>query len=88
MYHSQEEDRLLVYGELGNYSITGIEIQFNRHKFKYVYVYYLPSGKIRRELKNPPCCLGKQEELVINLTKYVWQPDAFLCICTGCPQWS
>ena len=45
MSQLQEEDRVLVYGELGNYSITGIEIQFNRHKFKYVYVYYLPSGE-------------------------------------------
>ncbi len=40
----REEDRTLEYGELGNYSITGIEIHFIRHKLKYMYVYYLPSG--------------------------------------------
>ena len=32
------------YGELGNFSITGIEIVFTRHRLKYLYVYYLPSG--------------------------------------------
>ena len=36
--------RVLVYGEIGNFSITGIEIKFVRHKGKYLYVYYLPSG--------------------------------------------
>ena len=36
--------RVLIYQELGNFSITGIEISFKRHKFKYIYVYYLPSG--------------------------------------------
>ncbi|TRY78448.1 hypothetical protein TCAL_14393 [Tigriopus californicus] len=39
-----EDDRILPYGELGNYSITGIEITFTRHKLKYLIVYYLPSG--------------------------------------------
>lgn len=32
------------FGKIGNYSITGIEINFVRHKLKYLYVYYLPSG--------------------------------------------
>ena len=36
--------RILIYPQLGNFSITGIEISFIRHKFKYIYVYYLPSG--------------------------------------------
>ena len=36
--------RVLEYGELGNFSITGIEIVFARHRLKYLYVYYLPSG--------------------------------------------
>ena len=40
----REEDRILPYGELGNYSITGVEIYFARHKMKYMYIYYLPSG--------------------------------------------
>lgn len=40
----KEKDRILPYGELGNFSITGIEIKFTRHKLKYLYVYYLPSG--------------------------------------------
>ena len=39
-----EKDRILIYGAMGNYSITGIEITFTRHKLKYLYVYYLPSG--------------------------------------------
>ena len=41
-----EKDRILYYGELGNYSITGVEIRFTRHKLKYMYMYYLPSGKL------------------------------------------
>ena len=40
----QEKDRVLPYGDLGNFSITGVEIIFTRHKLKYLYVYYLPSG--------------------------------------------
>ncbi len=40
----REKDRILEYGELGNFSITGIEIMFTRHKLKYFVVYYLPSG--------------------------------------------
>ena len=39
-----KKDRILQYGELGNYSITGIEIIFTRHKLKYMYMFYLPSG--------------------------------------------
>ena len=33
-----------MYGDLGNFSITGIELNLKRHKLKYLYVYYLPSG--------------------------------------------
>ena len=40
----REKDRILPYGDLGNYSITGIEIIFTRHKLKYMYMFYLPSG--------------------------------------------
>ena len=39
-----EIHRVLIYGDLGNFSITGIEINFKRHSVKYLYVYYLPSG--------------------------------------------
>ena len=41
-----EKDRTLPFGEMGNYSITGIEIHFTRHKLKYMYMYYLPSGML------------------------------------------
>ena len=44
----KEKDRILPFGELGNYSITGIEIHFTRHKLKYMYMYYLPSGNIAK----------------------------------------
>ncbi len=40
----RESDRILPYGDLGNFSVTGIEIRFTRHKLKYLYMYYLPSG--------------------------------------------
>ncbi len=36
--------RMLPYGDMGNFSLTGVEIMFTRHKLKYLYVYYLPSG--------------------------------------------
>ena len=39
-----ENDRILSYGDLGDFSITGVEIIFTRHKLKYMYMYYLPSG--------------------------------------------
>ena len=50
LFDFQEEDRFLAYGGV-NYSITGIEIEFKRHKFKYVYVYYLPSGKMNQHYR-------------------------------------
>jgi hypothetical protein len=40
----KQADRILPYGDLGNYSITGVELHFIRHKLKYMYMYYLPSG--------------------------------------------
>lgn len=43
-----EEYRILSWEGLGNYSITGIEIIFTRHKLKYMYMYYLPSGIAKR----------------------------------------
>ena len=43
-----EEFRILSWEGLGNYSITGIEIIFTRHKLKYMYMYYLPSGIAKR----------------------------------------
>ena len=44
----REDDRILFYGDMGNYSISGIEIHFTRHKLKYMYMYYLPSGKTKK----------------------------------------
>ena len=41
-----EKDRVLSYGDLGDFSLTGVEIIFTRHKLKYMYMYYLPSGKL------------------------------------------
>ena len=40
-----EKDRILPFGDLGDFSLTGVEIIFTRHKLKYMYMYYLPSGK-------------------------------------------
>ena len=48
----REDDRILFYGDMGNYSISGIEIHFTRHKLKYMYMYYLPSGKTKKILSN------------------------------------
>lgn len=41
----QEKNRILDFGSMGNFSVTGIDIHFTRHKLKYMYMYYLPSGK-------------------------------------------
>ena len=48
----REDDRILFYGDMGNYSISGIEIHFTRHKLKYMYMYYLPSGKTKKFSSN------------------------------------
>ena len=58
MTQLDEKDRILYYGELGNYSITGVEIRFTRHKLKYMYMYYLPSGKYRKNSEK----IGKNRE--------------------------
>ena len=44
-----EKDRILSYADLGDFSITGVEIIFTRHKLKYMYMYYLPSGKFHQD---------------------------------------
>ena len=51
-----EKDRILSYGDLGDFSITGVEIIFTRHKLKYMYMYYLPSGKFHQDCVK---CLSK-----------------------------
>ena len=43
-----EKDRILPFGDLGDFSLTGVEIIFTRHKLKYMYKYYLPSGKWKK----------------------------------------
>ena len=35
-----EKDRILPFGDLGDFSLTGVEIIFTRHKLKYMYMYY------------------------------------------------
>lgn len=40
----KEQDRILAYGDAGNYSITGFEMKMTRNVAKYLYIYYLPSG--------------------------------------------
>ncbi|XP_040573179.1 glycine receptor subunit alpha-4 [Lepeophtheirus salmonis] len=37
-------DRIINYGETGNYSLTGFEMTLTRNMAKYLYIYYLPSG--------------------------------------------
>merc|ERR1712038_1644979 len=37
-------DKVLAYGDSGNYSITGFQMTLTRNVAKYLYIYYLPSG--------------------------------------------
>ena len=37
-------DFILDYGELGNFSVAGFEMQLRRHVSHYLITYYLPSG--------------------------------------------
>jgi hypothetical protein len=37
-------DRIVPYGDAGNYSVTGFEMKLVRNVAKYLYIYYLPSG--------------------------------------------
>ena len=39
-------DRILSYGELGNFSVAGFEMVLQRHISHYLITYYLPSGRI------------------------------------------
>ena len=39
-----EEDRLLVFGSLGNFSLAGFELVLSRYVSTYIITYYLPSG--------------------------------------------
>ena len=62
----KEKDRILQYGELGNFSITGIEIIFTRHKLKYMYMFYLPSGNYTIYMYNLNiiCSMGFQKKKI------------------------
>merc|ERR1712037_231445 len=39
-----ENDTMLLYGDMGNYSIGGFQFKFKRHMGKYVWNYHFPSG--------------------------------------------
>ena len=40
----KEEDRIYVWLDIGNYSLTGFEMHFSRNYIKYVVNFFLPSG--------------------------------------------
>jgi len=40
----ENPDRILSYGELGNFSVAGFEMVLERHLSHYIITYYLPSG--------------------------------------------
>ena len=40
----ETQDRILSYGELGNFSVAGFEMVLERHLSHYLITYYLPSG--------------------------------------------
>ena len=40
------DDRILSYGELGNFSVAGFEMVLQRHISHYLITYYLPSGRM------------------------------------------
>ena len=41
----KEEDTILDYGSMGNFSISGFEMVLTRYVSTYIITYYLPSGK-------------------------------------------
>ncbi len=41
----RSDDRTLIYGNLGNYSLAGFEMILHRYVSHYIITYYLPSGK-------------------------------------------
>ena len=40
-----DQDRLLIFGSLGNYSVAGFEMILHRYVSHYIITYYLPSGE-------------------------------------------
>ena len=49
----ENPDRILSYGELGNFSVAGFEMVLERHLSHYIITYYLPSGDISPINPNP-----------------------------------
>ncbi len=41
------EDTMLIYGALGNFSLSGFELVLTRYVSTYIITYYLPSGTIQ-----------------------------------------
>ena len=43
----KDEDTVLDYGSLGNFSLSGFEMVLTRYVSTYIITYYLPSGKMK-----------------------------------------
>ena len=48
----KDEDSVLDYGSLGNFSLSGFEMVLTRYVSTYIITYYLPSGEDFRRFSN------------------------------------
>ena len=49
-----DDDKVLVFGEYGNFSLSGFEMVLTRYVSTYIITYYLPSGKSISEVGVSP----------------------------------
>ena len=47
----KDEDQVREYGTLGTFSVAGFEMVLARHVWRYIFSYYIPSGRVARQHK-------------------------------------
>ena len=71
----ENADRILSYGELGNFSVAGFEMVLERHLSHYLITYYLPSGRYQ------------QYHLSHKITRSNWILQDCSWLCPGSASW-
>jgi hypothetical protein len=69
------EDTMLIYGALGNFSLSGFELVLTRYVSTYIITYYLPSGTRNAYLS----CLfvknGFIQDIIFFILRYKCTPE-------------
>ena len=71
----ENADRILSYGELGNFSVAGFEMVLERHLSHYLITYYLPSGRFNIYLSTTRAMDHSGLFVVVSWISFMVPPD-------------